>query len=200
MFLPNQTIWQTRIQNIDALLTAGRGVTSEVYYLATVCQVGIDPPLISISPNPEYPICQAIETAGHFGINFLAEGQGELLPRYLAMDRTQKDKMAALGLRFEQTVRGTPLLLDCIQSLECVVERGWDSGDHRTFIGRVLDRRIREPRRHDRPHRFGGEPPRMRRLLKMLLCQSRIYDLLQWVRGSRDASVSIEAGTRRYIK
>jgi hypothetical protein len=63
VLLSNSTIWEARIQTIDALLTARGNGRAEVYYLATVCQVGLDPPLVSVSPNPEYPVCAAIEAA-----------------------------------------------------------------------------------------------------------------------------------------
>src|SRR5262249_19247374 len=153
---PNTDIWATRIQNIDALLTASSGGRNEVYYLATVCQVGLDPLLVSISPNPKYPICDQIAASGYFGVNFLAADQGQLIRRCMDFDPHQPDKIRVLGLAHERTSRGTPLLLECIQALECRVERVWDSGDHRTFLGRLVEQRIRDARRGLEPHRFGN--------------------------------------------
>lgn len=199
MLLPITNIWQTRVQNIDALLTAASSDRIEVYYLATVCQVGIHPPLISISPNPGYPICAAIDASGYFGVNFLADNQGLLVERCIALPRIFPDKLAALGLRYACTQHGTPILLDCIQSLEVRVERAWNCGDHRTYVGTMTTRKVHEAFRHTRPHRFGGGTSRARQLIKQVLCLTRIYDLLMVARGWLRPPVDIREGTQRYI-
>jgi UDP-N-acetyl-2-amino-2-deoxyglucuronate dehydrogenase len=212
MLLPNGNIWETRIQNVDALLTAkvaertpvadasgSPKVRTEVYYLATVCQVALQPPLVSISPNPEYPICEAIEAAGYFGLNFLAGDQSKLIQKCIGLDRRENDKLAALDLAHEYSAHGTPLFLECLQALECRVERVWDSGDHRSFVGVVVDRRIRAARPEGRPHRFGGSPSAGKRLIKRLLCQSRLYDVVQGLRSKLRPAVSLEEGTRRML-
>jgi predicted dehydrogenase/flavin reductase (DIM6/NTAB) family NADH-FMN oxidoreductase RutF len=199
MLVPNADIWQTRIQNVDTLLTASAGGRHEVYYLATVCQVALDPPLVSVSPNPEYPICAAIEAGGRFGLCALAAGQGELVARCMAVNRDEPDKLSALGLAHERAEHGTPLLLDCIEALECVVERAWDSGDHRTFIGRVIERRIRPGWSEQPPHRFGGRASPLRRAVKQLLCRSRLLDVIALARGWLRPAVSLEEGTRRML-
>lgn len=199
MLAPNRNIWETRIQNVDALVTASHGARDEVYYLATACQVGLDPPRLSISPNPEYPICEAIEGAGYFGLHFLSEAQGGLVERTTALDRSRPDKLTALDLAHERTAHGTPLLADCIQAIECRVERAWDSGDHRTFIGIVTDRRVRPGFRDARPHRFGGSESAARRWLKRALCVTGGQGLIEAVRARRDGSVDIAEGTGRHL-
>lgn len=200
MLLPNSTIWDTRIQAIDALLTASAGGRDEVYYLATVCQVGLEPPLISVSPNPEYPICSTIQRAGFFGINFLSDKQGDLIENCKTLDRARADKLSALDLEFDVTDNGTPQLADCLQTLECRVSRVWDCGDHRTIIGEVVSRRQRTAgTATEKPHRFGGNPPRLRQLVKRVACVTGIYDLAMMVRGRQRGSGDIEAGTARYV-
>jgi predicted dehydrogenase/flavin reductase (DIM6/NTAB) family NADH-FMN oxidoreductase RutF len=177
MLVPNETIWESRIQAIQALLTASADGRDEIYWLINVGQVGIDPPLVSASPNPDYPICETIARSGHFAVNFPTAAQADVVRRCIALDRDAPEKLATLGLAFERSERGTPLLTDCIQSLECQVERIWDSGDHRTIIGRLIDRRIREVYRDAEPLRFDTQSPE-RALLKRVLCRSRVYDLL----------------------
>jgi UDP-N-acetyl-2-amino-2-deoxyglucuronate dehydrogenase len=198
MLIPNTTIWHTRIQNVDALLTASgpRGV--DIYRLATTCPVGLDPALLSISPNPEYPICAAIDAAGYFGVNFVAKEQAELVARFYSLPRDCPDKIGFLGLRVERTERGTPLLLDCIQALELQVEQAVNFGDHRTYIGRVVTRR--PGTLAGRPtHRFGGPTPPFRRLLKRIACQSGVYDLLILAKQRLRPPGGIEEGTRRHV-
>jgi predicted dehydrogenase/flavin reductase (DIM6/NTAB) family NADH-FMN oxidoreductase RutF len=199
MLIANTNVWETRIQNIDALLTARGGGRTEVYYLATVCQVGVDPPLLSISPNPEYPICDTIQAGGHFGINFLAKHQGDLIEQCARLERGESDKLQRLGFAHEVTEHGTPLLTDCIQSIECVVERVWDSGDHRTFIGRVIDRRIRATMKTEAPRRFRGGQTDGEKSLKRMVCRSGIYDMAMAVKSRLRPAPSIAEGTARFI-
>ena len=199
MLLPNSDIWATRIQNISALLTASSGGRDEVYYLATVWQVGIDPPLISVSPNPEYRIFDAIAGAGQFGLAFLAENQDDLVRRCIALDKDEPQKLDMLGLRFERTELGTPLLLDCLQAIECRVERSIETGDHRCVVGSVTVRQIRKQYANQPPHRFGGTTPAWKRWAKTLVYRTRLYDVLVFLRRSHRNLPTIEEGTRRQL-
>ena len=200
MLLPNSTIWDTRIQAVDAVLTASANDRNEVYYLATVCQVGIEPPLVSISPNPEYPICDTIHRAGFFAVNFLGDSQGGLIERTKKLDKARRDKLLALELEHEVTDNGTPMLVDCLRAIECRVERSWDDGDHRTFIGEVVGTRVgAASRAAASTHRFGGYPPGARQIVKKVACRSGVYDLAMLARGRHRGAGDIEAGTARYI-
>ncbi len=198
MLLPNTTIWHTRVQNIDALLTAVSPSGSEVYRLATVCQVCLEPPMLSISPNREYPICAAIDAVGYFGVNYVADQQAALVKRLYTLPRDCPDKLGALKLRFELTEHGTPLLLDCIESLEIRVEQAWNSGDHGMYIGCIVGRHP-GALAGSRPHRFGGATPPVRRFLKRLACQTGVFDLVMALRYRFRPPETIEGGTRRYI-
>lgn len=198
MLLPNTTIWHTRVQNVDALLTAVGPRGGEVYWLATICQVGLEPPMLSISPNPEYPICAAIDSAGYFGVSYVAYSQAKLVKRVSTLPRDRPDKLGALELRYALTDHGTPLLLECIQSLEVRVEQAWNSGDHRTYVGPIVSRRP-GTLVGSRPHRFGGEAPPLRRLLKRLACQTGLFDVVMALRYRLRPPETIESGTRRHI-
>jgi UDP-N-acetyl-2-amino-2-deoxyglucuronate dehydrogenase len=199
VLLPNSTIWDTRIQAVDALLTASANGRNEVYYLATVCQVGLEPLLISVSPNPEYPICETMRRAGYFGVHFMSRAQGPLVEACKRLDRGQPDKLAILGLDHTVSENGVPLLTRCLHSLECKVERAWDSGDHRTFVGEVVGRRAGVIEGEPVPHRFGGVQPRGRRVLKRWLCATGLYDLLMLAKGSARQTQSIAEGTGKYV-
>jgi UDP-N-acetyl-2-amino-2-deoxyglucuronate dehydrogenase len=199
MLVANSHIWATRIQTIDALLSASAGGRDEIYYLATVCQVGLEPARVSVSPNPEYPICATIAESGHFGLSFLATDQGDLISRCISLDRERPDKIQGLGVAFERTGRGTPILTDCIQAVECRVERVWDCGDHRTIIGRVIERRVSGPRHDHKPHRFEGTTSRARAWIKEALCRSRFIDAVEIVRDRGGRVPDIEGGTRGHL-
>lgn len=199
MLVPNANIWDTRIQTVGALVTVVADGRSEVYYLATACQVGIDPPMISISPNPEYPICAAIALSGRFGVNYLAEGQEALVHACIALDRSEPDKLSALALEHEVTDAGTPLLLHCLQALECVVVSARDVGDHRTVIGQLSERRIRPLARRSRSQRYFPRKPRAKRILKGLLVRTRLYDALLVARRVLRPPPDVAEGTRTAV-
>lgn len=198
MLIPNSTIWHTRIQNVDTLVTAAGPGGVEIYRLATVCPVGLEPPLLSISPNPEYPICAAIDSAGYFALNFMALEQAELVARFYSLPRAHPDKLGFLGLQVERTERGTPLLQDCIQAVELEVQHAETFGDHRTYIGRVVARRPGRFAR-SRTHRFGGPTPALRRWVKALACETGAYDLMIRVKHRLRPPARIEEGTRRHV-
>lgn len=195
MRLSNETIWDTRIQAIHAVLTGSSGGRDEAYWLINACQVGLDPPLVSVSPNPDYPVCEAIAASGHFGLCFLAEGQEALVDRLRTLDREHPDKLGTLGLAVERTTNGTPLLVDCLQAIECRVDRIFDSGDHRTILGTLTDRREREARRGHRPLRWGPSPAN-RSWKKELACRSGLYGWLTKLKRLRRPARGIEMGTR----
>src|SRR5262249_39054616 len=87
----------------------------------------------------------------------------------------------------------------CLLSVECRVEHAWDSGDHRTVIGRVLHRRVREPRAGQEPLRFGGSVSKNRRLVKWFLCQTGLMDALETARSFNKSLRGIESGTRQQV-
>ncbi len=197
MLIPNTTIWETRIQNIDALVTAIDGDSRQVYYLATVCQVELDPPLVSIAPNPEYPICATIEGAGTFAIHFLGADQGEWIERTTGLDREATNKLEHFP--HEVSARGTAILSGCQLVLECNVVRVVETGDHRTFIGQVVDRHAPHDWWNFVPHRFRGEDPPRQRQLKRVLSQSGVHDLVHTVRSQVRPPLTIAEGTGRYM-
>lgn len=200
MLVPNRNVWETKIQTMDALLTAAAGERTEVYYLATACQVEIEPVWVSVSPNPEYPICQAVEVSGYFGLNFLADSQGEIVARCTGIDRSIPDKLAAMELRHELTEHGTPLLYDCIQAIECRLVKMMDTGDHRLYIGELTDRRVRQAWRAHPPRRFGGSDPPTRRIVKQILCKTGLHDLATAARQLISPPASVEEGTRHHVR
>jgi predicted dehydrogenase/flavin reductase (DIM6/NTAB) family NADH-FMN oxidoreductase RutF len=182
---------------VDFLLTASDGDRNELYYLATVCQLSLDPILISIAPNPEYPICEVIQEAGSFGLHAVPANRGDLVARAFALAANDPDKFR--GFAFEMSERGIPLLTDCDRSLECNVLRAFDSGDHRTFVAEVIGQRVHPGGAPGSPHRFGGETSGNRHHLKRWLCQTGIYDLLMFAKRHLRPPQSIGEGTAEHI-
>jgi flavin reductase (DIM6/NTAB) family NADH-FMN oxidoreductase RutF len=154
---------------------------------------------VSVSPNPEYPICETIDTAGRFGINYLADYHGDLVAKFRNIDRDERAKLQAVGLAYHRTPNGVILLDDSIRSLECKVVKAWSSGDHRTYVGLVLSERAPDRMRSVAPRRFDGSPSALKRLAKQFGCRSHLYDLLLAVRSLLSPPGSIAEGTMRYL-
>ncbi len=197
MLVPSANIWDTRIQTVGAVVTAAAGDRREAYFLATACPVGLSPPLLSISPNPEYPICAVLEEAGRFGIHFLAEHQEALMRRCIALDRALADKVGALDTPVETSGQGIPMLLDCIVSLECRVVRSWDSGDHRTIIGEVMARHARSE--GWAPLRYFRVPGPINQLFRTIMIRTRLYDGLWMIRQLIARPPGISEGTKKHL-
>ena len=66
MLFENSTIWETRIQSVDFLLTASAGDRKELYYLATVCQLSLDPILISHAVKCDHRVADDSNTRKTF--------------------------------------------------------------------------------------------------------------------------------------
>jgi hypothetical protein len=102
-------------------------------------------------------------------------------------------------LRCERTERGTPLLLACLQAIECRVERVIETGDHRCVIGSVRTRYVRKDQAGKRPHRFGGTTPAWKRWAKKIVYRTRLYDLYAGLMLAYRKPISNEQGTRCQI-
>jgi flavin reductase (DIM6/NTAB) family NADH-FMN oxidoreductase RutF len=98
--------------------------------------LSLDPPLILWSLRLASPSLPAFDTAAHFAINVLAESQVELSRRFAGV----------LPGRFDQGdwhdgIGRVPLLAGSLACFECERVSSQTAGDHRLFIGRVLQLR-----------------------------------------------------------
>ena len=93
--------------------------------------VSLNPPLVLVCIDAASKSLAALEAAGAFAVNVLRAGQEDVAWRFTLRD----------GERFEgavvETWAGAPILGGCVANFECAVDRAFDAGDHRVFIGRV---------------------------------------------------------------
>jgi len=76
----------------------------------------------------------AIQKAGHFAVNILAEDQLEMSQRFAKPNQDHFE-----GLDVIQGHRGLPLLPNCLAYLVCAVDDVVKAGDHDIVLGRVED-------------------------------------------------------------
>ncbi|WP_433634910.1 flavin reductase family protein [Nocardia sp. CA-120079] len=94
--------------------------------------LSLDPPYICFCPARTSSTWPRIRSAAAFCVNILAEDQDELC---LQFARSGTDKFA--GIDWAPSENGAPLLDGSIASLDCVLERELDGGDHIIVIARV---------------------------------------------------------------
>ncbi len=100
--------------------------------------VSLDPPLVLFSLDRRASALPAMEAAGRFAVNVLAEDQDELCRRFA---RPVGDDFADVG--YQQWSTGAPILDGCVSSFDCRTWRTYDGGDHVIFLGEVVRMRTR---------------------------------------------------------
>ncbi|MFC4377080.1 3-hydroxy-9,10-secoandrosta-1,3,5(10)-triene-9,17-dione monooxygenase reductase subunit [Nocardia halotolerans] len=94
--------------------------------------LSLDPPLVLFCPTKGSRSWAAIEVAGKFCVNVLAEEQQPTCARF---GSREPDKFA--GVPWHTTDLGVPVLDESLATIECTVDSVVDGGDHYIVIGRV---------------------------------------------------------------
>lgn len=96
--------------------------------------LSLTPPLVLWSIEKTSDQFDAFAQAGHYAVNILAEGHGEL-SRHFATHRGDKFD----GIDHYHGVEQLPLLPDCCASLQCRIVERVEAGDHIVMIGEVIE-------------------------------------------------------------
>lgn len=122
---------------------AGRpaGVT-----IGSFTSISLDPPLVGFYIGSGAGTRDAVELAGHFCVNILADDQQELSNRMASKDDDKFD-----GITYELSETGSPILPDVLGIIDCRIHQVVEAGDHDLIIGRVLNLSVR---REGRPLLF----------------------------------------------
>lgn len=106
--------------------------------------VSLEPPLILFSIGRNARAFPAWEAVSAFGVNLLAEDQGDLSTRFA---RAMTDKWQGVEPHIGRS--GIPLLPGALAWLECASYAKHDGGDHLIFVGQVhslVVRKVTNPR------------------------------------------------------
>lgn len=98
--------------------------------------VSLDPPLVLVCVERTARSFPLLLEQKRFGVNVLREDQ-QALARYYADAAQDHETAQHLGVRYETTPRGTPLLADCLARLECTLVATHEAGDHTIFVAEV---------------------------------------------------------------
>jgi flavin reductase (DIM6/NTAB) family NADH-FMN oxidoreductase RutF len=107
--------------------------------VSSFCSLSLDPRLVLICIDHVVSSHAALEHAGVFAVNILAD-DGERLSRHFATREPDKFQ----GIAYHGGLTGVPLLDDALATLECRIVQQVPGGDHTIFIGEVLSASTRQ--------------------------------------------------------
>ena len=107
-----------------------RGIT-----VSSFMSVSLEPPLVVICIMQQAQAHGAIESAGSFTINILAEDQGAVSDHFATPNLSSEEQFAAV--EHESRSGKAPLINGCIGYLDCTVVDRMAQGTHTLFVGEV---------------------------------------------------------------
>jgi flavin reductase (DIM6/NTAB) family NADH-FMN oxidoreductase RutF len=105
--------------------------------VSAISSVSADPPLVLACVNRKSPAVKAIEGNGVFAINVLAARNRDFALTFPGRPSNGKPFDFA-NHPWASGETGAPLVSDATAVFECEMDRAYDAGTHRIFIGRVI--------------------------------------------------------------
>ncbi len=128
-----------------AVITASDGTTPVGLAANSFTSVSLDPPLVLFCAAHTSSTWPAIEAAGHYCVNILAE-EAEQISRVFA---SPGDRFAQIA--WHAGVTGAPILDDALAYIDCEIQDIYEGGDHAIVVGKVIELGHRE---HGKPLTF----------------------------------------------
>ena len=102
----------------------------------SLTSVSLDPLLILVCVDQNARLLSYLKSQRRFGVNILKDTQQHISELFA---RPQQDpaEEVRLGVRFQWTPTGIPLLEDALAHIACNVVAQYMSGDHTIFVGEV---------------------------------------------------------------
>lgn len=104
---------------------------------AWVSQASMVPPMVSVSINKRHFTGELIEKARCFSVNVLSEDCRELAVRCGFGSGREVDRLSEGEITYMKT--GAPILKQCAAFMDCELRQTADAGDHRIYIGEVVE-------------------------------------------------------------
>lgn len=106
--------------------------------VSAMTSVSAEPPLLLVCINAKSPVCAAIEAAGAFCVNVLAEDQSEVSDVFAGRVVPPSGERFDCG-GWREGATGAPGLAGAAARFHCRLEACHAHGSHRIFIGRALE-------------------------------------------------------------
>lgn len=114
------------------VITAHDGERPAGFACQSFAALSLDPPLVLFCPARTSRSWPAIERAGRFAVNVLAEDQREVSSVFGSRGA---DKFESV--RWHRAASGVPLLDGALAWIDCTVDAVHEAGDHLVVVGRV---------------------------------------------------------------
>jgi flavin reductase (DIM6/NTAB) family NADH-FMN oxidoreductase RutF len=98
--------------------------------------VSLDPLLVLVCVDQNAQLLSFLKMQRRFGVNMLRSNQ-QAISEHFAKPLQNPEEEKQLGVRFEWTESGIPLLEGALGQLACTVAAQYMAGDHTIFIGEV---------------------------------------------------------------
>jgi flavin reductase (DIM6/NTAB) family NADH-FMN oxidoreductase RutF len=102
----------------------------------TLTSVSLDPLLILVCIDQNARLLTYLKRRRRFGVNILKDTQ-QLISEHFAKPQQDPEEEARLGVRFQWTKTGIPMLGDALARVGCNVVAQYMAGDHTIFVGEV---------------------------------------------------------------
>ena len=122
----------TVVTAVDAEGGPAVGMTASAF-----TSLSLDPPLVLVCVQKDGQTWRAMDAAGGFAINILAEEQVDISNRFAGRPQAGVDRFADLDQR-PAPHSGAPWLMGAIARIDCSKHAVHDGGDHSIFVGEVL--------------------------------------------------------------
>ncbi len=119
------------------VLTVQNGGTASAMLASWFQQVAFEPPMIAISVNRKRPILEIIQQAKKFAVNLFHTNQKDLFSHFAKGFEPGQDPFQ--GIKIDRKVTGSAILSDAMAYLECEITGELEAGDHKVFLGKIID-------------------------------------------------------------
>ena len=109
----------------------------------SLTSVSLDPLLILVCVDQKARLLTYLKAQRRFGVNILKDSQQQVSELFTKPQEDPAEE-ARLGIRFQWTTTGIPLLEDALAHLACNVVAQYMSGDHTIFVAEVESAELKE--------------------------------------------------------
>lgn len=126
-----------RIPSGVAILTTQHGKDRGAMLASWFQQCSFDPPMVSVAMKKGRSAETVLEASEKFVLNILHTNQKDVLAHFGKGFSPGEDPFA--GVETETAQTGLPVLKHSLCFLECQVRHIYEAGDHRLFVGEILN-------------------------------------------------------------
>jgi flavin reductase (DIM6/NTAB) family NADH-FMN oxidoreductase RutF len=115
----------------------------DAFTAAAIMQVSYRPLLLALAINPRHASYELLRSGQAFCVSVRDHSQLDLARRFGTDAYDAADKLSAIGWRHGQS--GAPILPQALGFFDCSVRAESAAGDHRLFLGAVIDGALLRP-------------------------------------------------------